>query len=246
VRLGLRRQHPPQNVILSLLIGFCHESPIARRGPEMNKFAVYHARDRLKRAREEAQHLRRLKSMDDARRHWFDFLQAANGVFVKLEKGAQNYPKSRGWWDRLKHRRKKDELLAYLHHARRVEEHGLNFSTELGAPHIELVADDYVIPEDRRGKEVILNLGPRMKRIKTTLPAGLQLVDVVDDQYGDVFPVPTTHLGKPLTELLPEWSVAALAELAISTMEQIIDEAAQLVPEGQHMSSPDKQTQSRG
>jgi hypothetical protein len=41
VRLGLRAQHPPQHVILSLFIGFCHLSPIGRMSvPDLAELAL--------------------------------------------------------------------------------------------------------------------------------------------------------------------------------------------------------------
>ena len=187
----------------------------------MNRGAIYQARKRLERARFAILEMRQGGSVDDQMRRWFDFLQAANGVFVKLAKGSQKHPKTRGWYDRLKQVRKKDPLLSYIHHARRVEEHGLEMSIGLGKPEVRWEPLAYVVPPERKGKESIVHAFPEHGRVAVGTFPPLVLKDVRDDQYGDVFPLPTSHMGQALTPM----TIPELAELAMNTLKKIIDEA---------------------
>jgi len=166
------------------------------------------------------------RSLDSMMRDWRAFLEAADDVFAKLQKGAQKNDASQKWWGKLKQLRKDDPLLSYIHHARRIEKHGLTFSTQMSAPAIELVDRTYAIPQERRGKELLIDIGHPGKLVKTVLPTSVGLVPVVDDQYGDVFPVPKTHMGKPLTPT----TIDDFAELALNTLEEIINEARDLLP----------------
>ena len=60
---------------------------------------------------------------------WSRFLVRANRVFTKLERGAQE-GSCKGWFDRVKHCRRTDPLLKYIHQARDADEHGIERITK--------------------------------------------------------------------------------------------------------------------
>lgn len=107
---------------------------------------------------------------------------ALNAAFLKLEKGARGCGKSEGWINRHKNTRRTDPLLAYLHQARNVDEHGLE--------PVSRATPGRIVPR-AEGGAIIVSIGR------------IHLVEVVDDRYGDRFPVPRSHLGKPIDPMTP-------------------------------------------
>jgi hypothetical protein len=65
----------------------------------------------------------------DLERHWSDFLQAASGIYHKLEQGAKGCQKSQAWFASKKDERKSDQLLQYVNQARNADHHGLGGTT---------------------------------------------------------------------------------------------------------------------
>jgi hypothetical protein len=51
-------------------------------------------------------------------------------VFTKLEQGAKSHPKSQPWSGPVKHQRRTDALLQYIHQARNSDEHGIQRITD--------------------------------------------------------------------------------------------------------------------
>jgi hypothetical protein len=157
---------------------------------------------------------------------WWAFLVAAGGIYVKLEKGAKGHKQSEAWFARVKHLRRKDELLAYIHHARNTEEHGLENST---APKKSLSGKAFSpgteVDHDKEGTIV----GIRAKagqpfEVQLILP-GIKLLPVTDDRFGDVFQPPTTHLGAALQLGTP----LEVAQAGLKYLETLVAEAAALV-----------------
>jgi hypothetical protein len=154
---------------------------------------------------------------------WSDFLTAANRVFSKLEQGAKISGQSKAWFGRKIHERRTDPLLSYLHHARNADEHGLAPSPKLvghklGAPRIEQVVTPG-IPGRRGVPTTIQNMVfvPVLDDLSSA-----QLFAVVD--RGVTYNPPTQHLGLAVQDTSP----IAIAELAISFLRSLTDEARKL------------------
>jgi hypothetical protein len=151
---------------------------------------------------------------------------AASGIYSKLEQGAKTSGVSAAWFGRVKHTRKRDQLLSYLHHARNTEEHGLADSLSLKAPKLEQVPIDAKV-DPTKGEHKAVLFGQNQKAaaaFKLKVQPGLQLIPVSDERYGDTFPIPGRHLGKPI----PSGSVADFCELALKYLDELVAEAAAL------------------
>jgi hypothetical protein len=134
-------------------------------------------------------------------------LLALNATFSKLEQGAKGCGKSEGWYGEHKHVRRKDPLLAYLHQARNSDEHGLSpvskatpggvgINPPPGSNRIDLVTTG-----ENGQVTVHPNADGRMPSITVKL-GRIHLVEVRDDRFNDVFPVPQTHLGRPIEPII--------------------------------------------
>lgn len=114
-------QHPPKQIILqTVLIGICVV--------ELN--ALEQAGIRLARAQVALTDLKAADNFRDAERAWTDFLLAANTFFAKLEQGAKSNGRSNAWFGRKVKQRKDDPVLRYLKAARNSDEHGIERVTE--------------------------------------------------------------------------------------------------------------------
>jgi hypothetical protein len=126
----------------------------------MNPRAISAAQAEIARARRAILLLEKPKNFSEAASAWFEFLLAANRIYSKLERGAKGNGRSMAWFGRMKHARKNDELLSYLHHARNAEEHGLEQSIQIGAPRLKWLKDDasHVVAPERRGNDIVLRM----------------------------------------------------------------------------------------
>lgn len=192
----------------------------------MKQNAITHANIRLQRAREALARLERETRYPVFTEIWSDFLLAAAGVYSKLETGSKDCPKSKPWFGRKKHDRKTDPLLAYMHQARNVDEHGLGSTTENtfgvgigGNGSADLIE---ILPGPDGTMETRVTGGKGNLRIRMeTKPV---LMRVTDDRFGDVFEPPSSHLGKPVGELSP----AQAARLTVAYLEGLVAEATEL------------------
>ncbi|MDP3655546.1 MAG: hypothetical protein Q8R45_01090 [Brevundimonas sp.] len=138
---------------------------------------------------------------------WTQYLLALNSVFSKLEQGAKGCGKSEAWYGRQKHLRRKDPLLAYLHHARNSDEHGIAPISKATPSTVRLMDKGPVtISGSFGGAQGFSGLYVHPREDGTTPRLEVQvgrifLVDVTDDRYGDTFAVPAEHLGKPIAPL---------------------------------------------
>ena len=130
----------------------------------MKQAAIYQVQERLARARDAVRRMMEAdpydyKAFDQS---WSEFLQAASGIYNKLEQGAKGCPKSEGWYGRKKHERKKDQLLLYLKEARAADHHGITGTT----------LHSFSAKLDARTQGVKLNKGPDGKlRLQPTDPS---------------------------------------------------------------------------
>ena len=102
----------------------------------MDRNALAQARSRLNKAIAYAAAMKANTDINAVMEAWGDFLIAAGAVYSKLEQGAKGHPASEPWFGAKKAQRKADPLLAYLHQARNVEEHGITPPHRWRAPSI--------------------------------------------------------------------------------------------------------------
>ena len=181
----------------------------------MKHNALEHANGRLERARKALDALKTAQANWDgkeAETHWSAFLIAASGIYSKLEQGAKGNGKSEAWYGRVKHKRKNDELLSYIHHARNSDEHSLELVSEHHSGITVVPIPPYAWTEN--GTLQVSRNTPVGTQIAQALPPGLRLLPVSDNRYKDTFPVPRTHLNQPIIGIEPVTvAIAALAYL---------------------------------
>jgi hypothetical protein len=153
---------------------------------------------------------------------WWQFLLAANAIYVKLYAGKKGHPRSDAWFGQKMHERKNDELLSYIHYARNSEEHGLDSSTTTGFT---------LEPTDKRVKVIEHPDGrteicvpedfPVGKALGKFTPPKVTLVRVYDGRSRRYFNPPTIHIGSPIDGKSP----AVVARLAVDHLTALIAEA---------------------
>ncbi len=187
----------------------------------MHPDAILQASERLDRAKQAIEAMKAEKPSPPLESLWLDFLIAANGIYPKLEKGAQGNPKSLRWFGTMKRERKTDPLLSYLHHARNADEHGLGRTTRRTSSHVTIppggrvvlvaIADGQWVAEALEGELGFAN-------------DVIRLVRVCDDRFHDSFDPPTSHLGQRLSDATP----LGVAVIALSYLERMIAAASAL------------------
>jgi hypothetical protein len=95
----------------------------------MDSRALAAARTRLARAKNAVAGLDKATTVEEMHSGWWAFLLAADGIYSKLEQGAKGTSKSEPWFGKVKHLRKTDPLLLYIHQARNSDEHGIEDSS---------------------------------------------------------------------------------------------------------------------
>lgn len=189
--------------------------------------ALEAAKDKLRNARRKLDAMRTAKSLDDLAVFWEEFLTEQHRVFLRLKK-ATEYGSGKGWFDLITHDQRVDPLLGYMLHARDAAEHGIEKITEKMPPAIGLVPkNDGVLHikhlefNNKHGRMEINADPDTLKQFKFSfIPAKIQLIAVVD--RGTVYPPPKMHLGK---EIEKDINLIGIAELAITYLEQKVDEA---------------------
>jgi hypothetical protein len=189
----------------------------------MDKKAIEAARQVLAKAKGHFASMLAAKSYAEFQGPWSDFLLAANRVYTKLEQGAKTDGKSVGWFGRMKHERRNDSLLRYIHHARNADEHGIEPITEhqRGGLEIKTGGQLHVKALTIDGGQIALEYTGDDPNI-SIVPDRAKLISVVD--HGDTYPPPTSHKGTNLKDQSP----AAVAQLSIAYLQVMIDEATKL------------------
>ena len=197
----------------------------------MNSKAIKQAEQRLRKAEVAFE---RLCSTDDAdltKDAWSDFLTAAGTIYGKLAEGSRSNGSSQSWFGRMKNERKSDPLLAYIHHARNCDEHGIEEVTGTWVEHKFVTVGQSVltgigVPEGGTISDVvgILPDGRRVP-IDTIRTRAVRLVPVTDSKYLDTYEVPLSHLGEQLPHpLIP----AYVAGLMLQYLQRLIADAQTL------------------
>jgi hypothetical protein len=194
----------------------------------MDPLAVKQAQIRLERAKQALATLETKKvTPAEIQTAWSNFLLATNSVYSKLREGAKTDGKSKAWFGRVKHIRKTDELLSYIHHARNSEEHDLAGS--LITKGIRFVPADSRITftENDDGSPSNIFIPENMKKgeaVGRMMAPEMRLTSVKDGRYNDVFHPPSSHLGKPLADN----SLVTIMRLAMQYLDGLVSEAAAL------------------
>lgn len=191
----------------------------------MQKDAVIQAESRLKRARDAVALLEKNSSYDAVDASWTDFLQAASGVYSKLEQDAKANGKNNAWYGRKKCVRKQDELLRYIHHARNAEEHGIKYITYRKPNTASIGNGEYLFTPSTRDGHGIWTVKPLNGAPPAIITAPcVKLITVHDPRFGDSFDPPTQHLGSPVEDQSP----LNVARLGLEYLESLVAEAAEL------------------
>lgn len=200
----------------------------------MNPAAIEHAQVRLNKARLSHQAMLDAKDPTTMDAAWSDFLIAASGIYSKFEQGSKSNPKSTGWFGRKKKERKDDPLLSYLHHARNSDEHGIEAVTirnkggwGINPSNPELPMSFDINPSGvpiEVGQMLIVNHDPANPPVVDKIPPSIRLTRVTDSRFGDSFDPPRSHQGSELQDS----SLGAVAQLAITYLERMVEEAKAL------------------
>ncbi|HYI83816.1 MAG TPA: hypothetical protein VEX11_11475 [Acetobacteraceae bacterium] len=195
----------------------------------MKRKAIAEATIRLERARAAVSDMETAvdRSFADFETAWWRFILAAAGLYSKLEQGAKGNGKSKAWSGRVKHTRRKDPLLSYLHHARNSEYHALEGSTsKVGITATPARKGVRVINPTKEGEtaQVFVDIPSKAGALVKLHPPGIRLVEVRNERCKDTFPVPTHHLGQELVDQMP----LTVAKAGLGYLEGLVAEAATL------------------
>jgi hypothetical protein len=179
--------------------------------------AVLKANQETERAAVSLETMKSATDRQDFARAWSDFLSASHRTFSKLEQAAKTSGTSKAWFGRKVHDRRNDPLLSYIHHARNVDEHGLEDSASpgyrLGNPRLERVAE-------YRGRATrVVNYVFRDIHADGSTSV---LHPVVD--RGVTYPPPDEHMGTPIENP----SAVIVGDLAIAYLQAMVAEALRL------------------
>ena len=153
---------------------------------------------------------------------WFTFLTSFKSTYTALEQGSKCSAQSRQWFGAKSSERRGDELLRYLYQARNDEEHGLDQGARAVPGRMTLKV---TVPESLQIDLSTAHVENGIAR----MPGGqhadvveqcsphIALIPVRDRDKAKEYPVPTIHLGVPLTDRSP-LNVANLAHAYLGTM----------------------------
>lgn len=196
----------------------------------MDKRAIGQAWERLHQAQNAHKALLMSTSFAQTETAWLQFLNNAAKIYSKLGKGSKGSGSSEGWFGRVKHERRTDPLLSYVHHARNADEHGIEPITERDKGFLSIRGDVLIEHLTTDDDGVLSSLKARslnpLKPIEVKhRPGGVRLVTVVDDLHNDSFTVPTHHLGK----LLESQSLEHVATLTLTYLTRLIEDGAKYI-----------------
>ncbi|MBC7608237.1 MAG: hypothetical protein H7228_01470 [Polaromonas sp.] len=186
----------------------------------MNKLAARHAWESLHKARNAHAQLMNAKTVEEAEDAWSEFLSASSRIYSKLHSGSKGHKTAQPWFGRMKNERRSDELLAYVHQARNADEHGISQISVRKLEGLQMRGTEagarlYGLQVQNNG-EVIHH--PSNTGIHVETLVSMTLADIYDDKHGDTFPVPTTHLGKPL----PDQKATTISTLALEYLNGLV------------------------
>jgi hypothetical protein len=195
----------------------------------MDPKALAAAKVRLKRAQKAVAALDTAIALADMHSAWWTFLLAADGIYSKLEQGAKGNGKSEPWFGKVKHLRKTDPLLCYIHQARNSERHGIDDSSFTAVT---------ATPTTHPDVEIIQSLDPNNPttanltiKVSKAIPARTPIAGLASGialravtNRGATFLVPTHHLGQQLKDN----TMQEVARAGLRYLESLVDEADRL------------------
>ena len=191
----------------------------------MNPTAHRQAAIAVKRA---ARALRRLNESDepeDLEEAWDHFLHESSRVYAKLRAAARGHPQSWKWFGKRLDERESDPLLLYTHHARNSDMHRYEEVATTKNPMVMRVGGSGMILHIPTGGATPYweKVAPDSSLEIENLGVHLVAEAVIDK--GKEYPVPTTHLGQEIQSQ----NADAIAELALSYLEEMVRDAASLI-----------------
>lgn len=168
--------------------------------------------------------MREAKTLDNFEEHWKEFLRRIERVWNKASSHYGKSPRWNGWKGKTEKLRKTDPLLSYLINARGADEHTVNeiVGRESGGIGINpaegqgLYIDFMAISRDE-----IRIRSPQQIRVDF-IPIRIMLLPVKN--RGREYPIPTTHLGKPIDPR----NVISVAETGAKFYQEFLFEAEAL------------------
>lgn len=191
----------------------------------MHPDAIKHAKLRVQKVKTALAQMEAAQNFDTFEAAWTDFLQAANTVYTKLEEGSHSDGKSKAWYGRMKHERRKDELLNYLHHARNSDEHTIAAVTARESGAI-LIPDNTsaVIRTDEHGNmDISYSMLPGYEPKPPEFRRPHVRLLRVQSLQKDWFEPPTSHKGAKLTSR-PDDRVLDVARKGLTYLEWLVAE----------------------
>jgi hypothetical protein len=188
---------------------------------------------RLEKARAALQRLDQATDLPETESAWSDLIMAAASIYSKLENGSKVSGHATAWYGRVKHERKNDSLLSYIHHARNADEHCVEDITRIANREAQIRFHEPYDPAKLEGKQIFfgrdLRGNPTFRgsegapfSIEAYNEPTLVLVPVRDPRYNDKFAPPDKHLGQQLADTTPR----AIGHLAVAYLERLINDAS--------------------
>lgn len=200
----------------------------------MKRVALQKASEHLELAKAAVEQMAIATDFKNYEQGWTQFLAQSGRLYSKLEQGAKGCKASEPWFGNKKHERKKDPLLAYIHHARDSEEHSIDHTTSVSADALMgkvgdgdfKISFDYMV--DQNGRQHFRNIKAKGADGED-LPCALAnpklvTLTVHDRRFGDKFEPPVMHRTRPIVDTSP----VGIARIAIGYLEELLDEAGKL------------------
>lgn len=174
---------------------------------------------RLAKAKEALYRCRSAHSESDFVNSYGEFLIYTGAILHALEAGSKFTPQGMQWYGAKRRFGKNDELLMYMFQARNQEEHDVDDVSELRPGQFQIGGPAIKNPDARTEG---ISVGGQLL-IQFT-QGHRSLVPITDKRFKQTFPVPTSHLGKPLNTTDP----VKIGEIYAAYLEQLVADAALL------------------
>ncbi len=192
----------------------------------MDPKAFAAAKEKLEIAKSKLAAMKAARNLDQLAHLWIEFLTEQHRVYLRLRKATEKGP-GKGWFDRILHDQRNDDLLKYVLHARDAAEHGIEAVTQKRGGGFAVRAKEGL--KSIHIKHMAINPRPGVALEMDSETAAqvdvifhsnsVHLVAVTD--RGTVYQPPKEHLGDHINNLNP----ISVAELAIAYLERKCAEA---------------------
>ena len=200
----------------------------------MKRIAIIKARKRLNEARSYLDGLKQAIPTDAEQLHhnWSHFLTAIHAVMEILITSTKKEARPRQIVGQAKAAIRADKMLTYLREARGSDYHGGDFTAVLGDEDFHVVghAPGSIKIKTPDGRTITQQMtfpifaGDRQIKVGDKWGNTFKLITVVNEKHNTTFPVPTTHLGKPIVDPTP----AGMGELAFEFYRALLDDVERI------------------